>query len=360
MCNVSFQYREIMMHMMREIVLTGIRKMQVREVPRPRLNKRSDVLLKVEKIGVCGSDIHYFAKGKIGSQVVKYPFRVGHEFSASVAAAGSAVRNVKEGDRVAIDPAVGCGRCDQCRAGRSHTCRNILFLGCPGQLDGCMAEYITMPARCCCRIPNQMTLEVGALVEPLSIGVYGAEIYGKPVRGVTAGILGFGPIGASVLQSLLCGGARRIYVTDKLDYRVRTALKHGAAWAGNPSREDILRKISMREPQLLDVVFECCGQQDAVEQGIRLLKPGGALVLIGIPQVPQIRFTMEIMRRHELRVLNVRRQNECVEKAVHLMASRKGSIGYIVTHRFPLEKSQEAFELVDGYRDCVMKAMIEL
>ena len=130
---------------MKSMMLTGIRRMEMHQVPDPEVADDHDVLIKMKVIGVCGSDVHYYTSGKIGSQVVQYPFPVGHEGAGEVVSTGKAVTRVRPGDRIAIEPAMPCRECDQCQAGRPHTCRNLRFLGCPGQADGCLSEYIVMP-----------------------------------------------------------------------------------------------------------------------------------------------------------------------------------------------------------------------
>jgi len=133
---------------MKAQLLTGIRRMEMREVAQPEISRPNEVLLKIEAVGVCGSDVHYYETGRIGSQVVEFPYIVGHECAAVVAEVGSEVDTLKVGDPVAVDPLIACGQCDQCRAGRINTCRNQKFLGCPGQVQGCLSEYIVMPAEC--------------------------------------------------------------------------------------------------------------------------------------------------------------------------------------------------------------------
>lgn len=342
---------------MKAVVLTGIRKMEVIETPRPEIKNDRDVLLKVAVIGVCGSDVHYYTKGRIGSQVVKYPYRVGHECSAIVEEIGNRVTRVKPGDRVAIEPATSCGKCDQCLMHRPHTCRKLAFLGTPGQADGCMCEYIVMSEECCFKVKPTTTLEQAALVEPLSIGTYGAEL-AQPVKGATIAILGSGPIGLSVLLPCLAMGAKKIYMTDKIDLRLEAARRAGAAWTGNPDRQDIVKDILAREPLQLDTVIECCGQQSAMDQAIELLRPGGKLVIVGIPQVERISLPIDIMRRKEICVQNSRRQNDCVQAALDYVESSKIKIDFMITHRFDLDHAKEAFDLVDQYRDGVIKAII--
>ena len=344
---------------MKAVALTGIRKMELCEAPTPRIENDMDVLLKVGSIGVCGSDVHYYTQGRIGSQVVKYPFRVGHEFSATVQEVGRRVRGLKPGARVVVDPAMPCGKCDQCRVHRRHTCRKLRFLGCPGQAEGCFCEYILMPAECCYRIKSRTTLDQAAIVEPLSIGLYSVD-QSVPMKGARIGILGAGPIGLSVLLAAKARKVGRIYVTDKIETRMAVALQAGATWAGNPDKQDVVGEIADKEPLLLDAVFECCGQQEAMDQAVHLLKPGGTLMLVGIPEVDRVSFPMDILRRHELRLQNVRRQNECVQPALDLMEQGKINVDFMITHRFPLERTQEAFDLVAGYKDGVVKAMINV
>jgi L-iditol 2-dehydrogenase len=330
---------------------------EIREVPDPRIRRRTDVLLKVEAIGVCGSDIHYYTTGRIGSQVVKYPFRVGHECSGTVLRTGPGVKRVKPGDRVVIDPAVSCGRCDQCRAGRYHTCRKLTFLGTPGQGEGSLCEYLVMPESCCYRVGRRISTEAAALVEPLSIGVYCVAL-SIPMPGKRIGILGFGPIGLSVLLAAKDRGARTIYVTDKIDCRLERARRLGASWTGNPDRQDIVAAVAEREPLLLDAVFECCGRQEALDQAVDLLKPGGKLIIVGIPEADRVSFSIDKLRRREICVQNVRRQNECVQAAIDLLEKRKIKADLMVTHRFSLEETKAAFDLAASYGDGVFKAMI--
>jgi len=343
---------------MKSMLLTGIREMEMRDVPDPMIINDDDVLIRMKSIGVCGSDVHYYASGRIGSQVVSYPFAVGHETAGIVEKVGKGVTQLKPGDKIAIDPAIACGECDQCLAGREHTCRNLLFLGCPGQVEGSLSEFMVMPERCCFPIPEDMSLDQAALSEPLSVGIYAVRLSGLPATGTNIGILGCGPIGMSVLLASQVMGAQKFYVTDKLDYRLDSAKKAGATWTGNPDKEDIVKSISDLESLSLDIVFECCGQQEALEQAIALLKPGGKIILVGIPEFDFWSVPTDKIRRKEINIQNVRRQNECVQPALDMIGEGKIDIDQLVTHHYPFDKSKEAFDLVDKYADGVMKAMI--
>lgn len=343
---------------MKAILLTGIREMEMRDLPDPVLQSDTDVLLRMVAVGVCGSDVHYYTTGRIGSQVVQYPFAVGHECSGIVEEVGKAVTQVAPGDRVAVEPAMYCFQCDQCRAGRHNTCRNLRFLGCPGQAEGCLGERIVMPEACCIPLPEKVSMDQAALAEPLSIGLYGVD-RSVPMPGARIGILGAGPIGLSVLLPAKDKGVEKIYVTDKLDARLTAAAKVGATWTGNPDTRDVMAEIAAAEPLGLDAVFECCGEQDAIDQAVKMLKPGGKLMLIGIPQVDRISFRIDAVRRAEICIVNVRRQVRCVEPALQMIADGRLDVDFMVTHRFPFEQTKEAFDLVDGYRDGVIKAMID-
>jgi len=344
---------------MKSMMLTGIREMKMRTVEDPVIVADTDVLIRMERIGVCGSDVHYYTTGRIGNLVVKYPFTVGHESAGTVVKTGSAVSNLKPGKRVAIEPAMSCGKCDQCLSGRPHTCRNLRFLGCPGQADGSLSEYIVMPDKNCYPIPETMNFDQAALAEPLSIGIYSVRLYGSSVTGKKVGILGCGPIGMSILIPAIAEKAEKIYVTDRIDERLKIASDAGASWTGNVDREDIVEKISKMEPLLLDVVFECCGKQEAMNQAVRLVKPGGKIMIVGIPEFDNWIFPADIIRRKELSLQNVRRQNECYKSAIDMISSGWLNMDRLVTHRFPFAETKEAFDLVADYKDGVMKAMIE-
>jgi L-iditol 2-dehydrogenase len=332
--------------------------MEMFDVPQPAIESPHDVLIRLSRVGICGSDVHYFVEGAIGTQVVEFPFAVGHEGSGIVEQVGSAVTRLAPGDRIAFDPAVACGVCDQCLAGRPHTCRAGKFLGCPGQLEGCLADYTVLPEECCFRIPDDMSMDEAALVEPLSIGIYAVSL-SIPMAGAKVGILGCGPIGLSVLVPAKVQGAERIYMTDKIDDRLAVARHVGADWTGNPDTEDVVAEIARQEPALLDVVFECTGDPAAIDQALYLLRPGGKLMLIGIPGAAnRVSFDINMLRRKEICVQNVRRQNGCVQAAIDLIASRKIDFSSIITHHFPFTQTQEGFEMVAGYRDGVVKAMI--
>jgi L-iditol 2-dehydrogenase len=344
---------------MKATLLTGIGQFETRQVPDPKIVNDSDVLVRIKTVGVCGSDIHYYTIGRIGSQVVQFPFIVGHETAGIVEKTGKKVTRVKAGQRIAVDPAVSCGRCDQCKAGRENTCRELRFLGAPKQLEGSLCEYVVLPEKNCFPIGESMTFEQATLAEPLSIGVYSVERSALPAKANLA-ILGVGPIGMCVFHVLRTKTVGNVYVTDKIEERLAFSRDLDPKWTGNPDSVDIVKEISNIEPLLLDVAYECSGDPQAIRQGVELLKPGGTLVIVGITETDEVSFPIHELRRKEITILNIRRQLHCTQKAIDLLAQHKINMDSMVTHRFPLEETQKAFDLVANYRDGVMKAMIHV
>ncbi len=350
--------RPLKLKSMKTMTLTGLRRMAARDVPAPTLTRDTDVLVRMARVGICGSDVHYFAEGGIGSQRVAYPWTVGHEGAGVVEAVGAAVSRVRPGDRVVLDPALPCGACDQCRAGRPHTCRAQHFLGCPGQTEGCLAELVVMPERNCFPIPDAMTFDEAALVEPLTIGLHALAL-SVPMPGARIGILGAGPIGLGVLLAARALGAEKVYMTDKIGARRELAARAGADWAGDPDAPDVVAEVAAREPLGLDAVFECSGAQEAMDQGVQFLKPGGKLLLVGIPGAHnRVSFDINLLRRRELCIQNVRRQNGCIPCAIAMIAGKEINVNVMVTHHLPFARTPDGFDMVADYRDGVVKAMV--
>ncbi|HET7101428.1 MAG TPA: alcohol dehydrogenase catalytic domain-containing protein, partial [Terriglobia bacterium] len=305
---------------MKAAFLSALRQIEIGEAPEPQLTGPRDVLLRIDAVGVCGSDVHYYRAGRIGAAVVKFPFVMGHEFAGTIEKTGTEVRGLQPGQRVAIDPLVACGHCDQCRAGRLNTCRNQRFMGNPGELPGALAEFVVLPQECCHPIPESMTDGQAAMIEPLSIGVH-AQRLAQMEAGSTIAILGSGPIGLSVLLACRAAVDCTAYMTDLIDERLKMAAQLGARWTGNPKQTDVVKAISEAEPAGVDFVFECAGEQETLDQAVELLKPGGTLVMVGIPDFDEVSFQAHSLRRKELTIKNVRRQNHCMAPAIELVSS---------------------------------------
>jgi L-iditol 2-dehydrogenase len=344
---------------MKAIALTGIRKMELQQIPDPVIQNENEVMIRMNSVGICGSDVHYYSSGKIGEQQVVFPWIVGHEGAGVVESIGKSVTSVQPGDRIAIDPAMPCGNCDQCLAGRHHTCRNLKFLACPGQAAGCLSEFIILPESSCFPLSDRLTFDQAVISEPLAVGVYAVKKAAN-IKNSTIGVLGTGPIGLSVIMAAKVAGAANIYATDKLDNRLAIAKRAGADWTGNPLNQDIIKDIKKIEPQELDVIFECCGSQEAFDQALHLLKPGGKLMIIGIPQFDRFSFLVDLGRRKEVCLQNVRRQVDCVDSALDLIETGRTPVEIMITHHFNLSETQDAFELASNYSDGIIKGIVNI
>ncbi len=344
---------------MKAAELTGLKQFDISDKSKPTITRDTDILVKINRVGVCGSDIHYFSEGKIGDQIIDFPFIVGHEAMGTIEQIGSKVKGMKVGQRIAIEPSVSCMECDQCKSGRYHTCRNNLFLGCPGQLEGALQDYIILNPSNCIPVSEHVSDDEAVLAEPLSIGLYSVKRSGIQ-KGQTAAILGFGPIGHSVFLCLKAQGIIPKLVTEKLNYRKKIAEKEGAVLTTNtndPSYQDLIKQY---EKEGIDIAYECCGEQEAIEDAIRILNPGGKLVIVGIPEALKISIPIHTLRRKEIDIINIRRQLNCVEEVIELMENKKIDVSNMVTHQFKLNETQKAFDMVANYQNGVMKAMINI
>ncbi len=318
------------------------------------------MLIRLKSIGVCGSDIHYYLDGKIGSQIVKFPFIIGHECSGTVEETGYKVSRVKKGEHVAVDPAISCSRCKECVSGRENVCKQIKFLGCPGQIEGCLKEFLIMPEKNLHPLPDDLSFEDGVMLEPLAIAVYAVKL-SQLQSGETIAVLGSGPLGLLTLEAAILQGASLSFASDRVPERVDVASRFGANFSFNYNTTDVVEEILERtDGRGVDIVFECAGEQATIDQGIQILKPDGRFLLIGIPHVDKVSFIPHVMRRKELLIQNVRRQNRTVSQAIDLAKSAKINLKKYVTHRFMLNEVGQAYDLVSNYRGGVIKAIINL
>jgi L-iditol 2-dehydrogenase len=342
---------------MKAAYLTGPRKVEIRDIPKPLIRNDDDVLLRTAVAGLCGSDLHYFITDQIGNEAVPYPAIVGHECSAVVEAVGPAVKHFKAGARVVVEPTISCGNCDQCRSGRPHTCRKVEFLGHPGERSGCLAEFFVMPERNLFPIPETMTMMEAMLAEPLSIALH-ARALARGMLGPSIGVLGTGPIGLLLIQVLKTEGHGDIYATDRSEARAAAATTAGATWTGNPDHVDVVFEILKQKPLGLDAVFEVSGDPAAIEQAVQLVKPGGWIFQIGIPLTDRVSYPIAKLRRKEIAIRNVRRQNRCLKRGLLLIESKHLDVAWLSTHKFKIEDAEEAFATAADRTDGVLKASI--
>jgi L-iditol 2-dehydrogenase len=308
---------------------------------------------------VCGSDVHYYLHGRIGSQVVKPPHILGHESAGEVVEIGATVANVKIGDRVAVEPGIPCRNCENCRLGHYNLCPEIRFLGTP-PVPGAYVEYMAVPSDFVFPIPERMSLDDAAMIEPLAVAVHAVNL-GRVRPGDSIAVLGAGSIGLLTMQTALSCGATRAFITDPLDYRLAFAKKYGATAALNPEKVDVVEAIlDLTHGRGVDVAFEAAGAEDTPNQGLKVVKRGGRFVWIGIQAVDRVAIEPEPLRRRAVTIKGVRRFKHTYPAAIELVRTGKVDVRSIVTHRLPLEEIEKAFRLVEQYEDGVIKAVIHI
>ncbi|MEI6845510.1 MAG: NAD(P)-dependent alcohol dehydrogenase [Candidatus Firestonebacteria bacterium] len=341
---------------MKAAVMYKVKDIRIEERPKP-LVKPGFALVKIKAVGICGSDVHYYIKGKIGSQIVKNPIVLGHEASGIVEEIGKGVKNLKVGDKVALEPGIFCGKCDFCRAKRPNLCRSIKFFGTP-PVDGAFLEYIVHPAAMLFKLPKKISYEEGALLEPLTVGMYAVELSGIK-HGETAAILGCGTIGLCILKSALAAGAKHIYITDYLNYRLKLAKKNKNVTVINAKNNPVEKIKRLTNGRGVDVVFEAAGSPAAFKQTVEIAATGGRVVWAGIPEEDYIKINNHEARRKELVIKTVRRTKHQNEKAVKALASGKIKVKDLATNIFALKDISKAFQIAHKYKNGVIKAIIK-
>jgi L-iditol 2-dehydrogenase len=342
---------------MKAVKWFGPRDMRMVDVPQPS-PKPHEAMIRIESVGVCGSDMHYYLDGHIGSAVITEPLILGHEFAGIVEAVGSEADPSLIGKRVAVEPSIPCGKCEWCLTGHYNVCTDLFFPGGP-PYDGVLCEYAAYDARYCFPVPDGMTAQVAAMIEPLAVAVHTVEL-ARMRPGDTVAILGLGPIGLLTAQMARHCGAGQIIGTDLLDYRVEAGLRFGADMAFNAGKEDTVARImEITGRRGVDIVFDCARSTVTPSLACRVARPAGRCVFTGISGSEEDPLAVSAARRKELNIQWCRRFLHNFPTAIQMAHSGKIDVASLVTHSFPLEKTHEAFDLVADSRDNVLKASID-
>lgn len=312
----------------RAAVMTAIGEIGVQERTLPELAPR-DVVVRVEAVGVCGSDTAYFTVGRIGGWVVDGPIVLGHEVAGTVERVGSAVTSVQAGDRVAIEPGTPCRDCRDCMAGRYHLCPEFRFLATP-PYDGALAELLVMDERNLFVMPDSMSFEEGALLEPLSVGIWACR-RASLEPGDRVLVVGAGPVGILAAQVARALGASEVTLVDISEFRLDVAAGFGfeVERSGEGGSRDF------------DVLLECSGAPDALAGGLRRLRTGGRAAMVGMPK-QAVELPLSELNVNELTISLVNRYAHTWPTAIALVASGRVDVASLVTHRFPLDETADA------------------
>ena len=348
------------MTMQKGAFMRGIDKMVIKEIPVPEIGKK-EVLVSLEYVGICGSDVHYFHNGCCGSYKVDLSedYMLGHECAGTIVKVGEEVERMKVGDRVALEPGITCGECEQCKSGHYNLCPDVVFLATP-PVQGCNEEYIAFPENMCFKLPDNVSTKEGALIEPLSVGFYASE-QGGVKTGDTVVILGSGCIGLVTLLACKAHGAGKIIVADLVEARLQKAIELGAAEVINSGKEDALKKIEeLTNGRGADVVFETAGSPVTIAQTPFIVRRGGTITLVGISAKEEITYNFAQIMDKEATIKSVFRYRNIYPKAIAAVSSGAINVKGIVTHEFDLEHIQDAYDEAVNNKTDLVKAVIKV
>ena len=343
---------------MKVAVMLGIGKMgfEERDIPQP---KDDEVLVKLEYVGICGSDLHYYESGAIGDYVVKPPFVLGHEPGGTVVEVGKNVTHLKVGDRVALEPGKTCGHCEFCKTGRYNLCPDVVFFATP-PIDGVFQEYVAHEAGLCFKLPDNVSTMEGALIEPLAVGFHAAR-QGGAQAGQVAVVTGAGCIGLVSMMALKAMGVSKVYSVDVMDKRLDKALELGADGVINGSREDAVKKVmELTGGMGCDLVIETAGTEITTRQAVQMTKKGATIVLVGYSKTGEIKMPISLALDKELTFKTVFRYRHIYPMAIDAVASGRVNLKGIVTNEFALDDIQEAMDESVNNKADIVKAVVKI
>lgn len=343
---------------MKTAVMTDIRKVEIQQRPIPKPGA-GEVLVKIEYVGICGSDLHYYEAGRIGNFIVEPPFVLGHEAGGTVVELGEGVKNLKIGDRVALEPGKTCGQCEFCKQGKYNLCRDVVFFATP-PVDGVFQEYVAHEAGLCFKLPENVSTMEGALIEPLAVGMHAANT-GDAHLGQTAVVTGGGCIGLVSMLSLKARGVSRVIVVDVMEKRLKKALELGADEVINAKETDTVQRImELTDGKGFDLGIETAGSQITASQLIQGAKKGSTIVFVGYSASGEMTLPMGMALDKELTLKTIFRYRNIYPMAIDAVASGKIRIKDIVTDYFELDDIQNALDsCVDNKAD-IVKGVIKV
>ena len=343
---------------MKVAVMNGIGKMGFveRDIPKPAEN---EVLVRLEYVGICGSDMHFYEHGRIGDCIVEPPFVLGHEPGGTVVEVGSAVMGLKVGDRVALEPGKTCGHCEFCRTGRYNLCPDVVFFATP-PVDGVFQEYVAHEAGLCFKLPDQVSTLEGALIEPLAVGFHAANQGGAHI-GQTAVVLGAGCIGLMSLMALKAEGVSRVYVVDVMQKRLDKALELGADGGINAAQEDTVEAVLKKTGgKGADLAIETAGTEITARQAIHFVKKGAMIVLVGYSRSGELTLPISLALDKELTFKTVFRYRNIYPMAIQAVASGKVNLKGVVTNIFEFNDIQNAMDSSIRDKANIVKSVVKI
>ncbi len=343
---------------MKVAIMTDVMKMELteRDIPKP---KDDEVLVKVEYVGVCGSDLHYYEAGGIGANVVHPPFVLGHEAGGTVVEVGKDVTNLKVGDKVALEPGKTCGKCIFCKTGRYNLCPDVIFFATP-PVDGVFQEYVAHEAGLCFKIPDNMDTMEAALIEPLAVGFHAAR-QGNAHLGQTAVVTGAGCIGLVSMMALKAMGVTNVIVVDIMQKRLDKALELGATHVINGKEQDTVAEVLKLTGGLgPELVIETAGTEITTRQAIQFVQRGGTIVLVGYSASGEEKLPMSLALDKEITFKTVFRYRHIYPVAIEAVASGRVNLKGIVTNVFTLDDIEEGMNQSVKNKADIVKSVIKI
>ena len=339
---------------MKQEVMTSPGEIEFRDIPIPELEP-NDVLVKMMRIGVCGSDIHVY-HGK--HPYTDYPVTQGHEVSGKIEKVGSNVKNLEVGDKVTIQPQVVCDQCYPCTHGKYHICDDLKVMG--FQTTGAASEFFKVESEKVIKLPDEMTYEQGAMIEPCAVAVHVVS-RGGDISGFNVLVLGAGPIGNLVGQTAKALGAKAVMITDLSDFRLDIAKKVGIDFTINPTKQDLTEEIENAfGSSKADLIIECVGSNDTIDAAINNARKGTDIIVVGVFG-EKASVDLGFVQDRELRLIGtLMYQSDDYHKAIELVNLGKIKLGPLITVHFPFEEYSKAYKYIDDKKDKVMKVFIDV
>ena len=344
--------------MMKVAVMNGIGEMGYEERKIPAAGP-GEVLVKLQYVGICGSDMHYYETGRIGDYVVEPPFVLGHEPGGIVAEVGEGVNHLKVGDKVALEPGKTCGKCRFCKEGQYNLCPDVVFFATP-PVDGVFQEYVAHPADLCFLLPEKVSTLEGALIEPLAVGFHAAK-QGEAKAGQTAVVFGAGCIGLVSMMALKACGVSQVYVVDIMEKRLEKAMELGATGVINSSRENVLsRALELTGREGFDLAVETAGTVTTTNQAVQSVRKGSNIVLVGYGKSGMMNVMMSLALDKEITFKTVFRYRHIYPMAIEAVAQGKVNLKGIATHIFAFDDIQNAMDKSIKDKSKIVKAVVKI
>lgn len=342
---------------MKTAVMTGIEQIAFEERDRPQ-PKDKEVLIALEYVGICGSDLHYYEQGAIGEYVVNPPFVLGHEASGTVIETGPGVKHLKIGDRVAMEPQKTCGVCEFCKSGRYNLCSNVEFFATP-PIDGVFQEYVAFPENLCFKLPDHISTLEGALMEPLAVGFHAAS-QGNAGIGQKVLIMGAGCIGLVSMMACIAMGVQNITIVDVEEKRLAKAKELGAVHTINAKTQDIRKAVQSIADNGFDLCVETAGTQQTAKQCIQYSKKGATVVLVGYSKENEISLPINAALDKELTIKSVFRYRNNYPTIIQAVADGKVPLKDIVSVVYPFDQVKQAMDDSIHLKKDIVKAVIKI